>query len=141
MGESSSESSAYFEHDADIGVCGRGASIEGAFLSAARAMFSIQTDLDSIRPGERVDILFEESDVELALVRWLNALLGASRRRGLAFRDFGLAREGAHWRGWAAGERWRETFERGTEVKGATLTMLSVRRDAAGWEASCVVDV
>jgi SHS2 domain-containing protein len=30
---------------------------------------------------------------------------------------------------------------RGTEVKGATLTALSVRHDAQGWQARCVVDV
>jgi SHS2 domain-containing protein len=32
-------------------------------------------------------------------------------------------------------------MERGTEVKGATLTMLSVRRADGGWEARCVIDV
>jgi len=131
----------YFEHDADIGVCGRGVKLEDALVSAARAMFAIQADPDSIRPGERVVIQFEERDTELALVRWLNALLGASRERGLAFSDFGLAREGERWRGWAAGEPWHNAVVRGTEVKGATLTMLSVSQDAAGWEARCVVDV
>ena len=32
-------------------------------------------------------------------------------------------------------------LERGVEVKGATLTMLRVSEDVAGWEARCVVDV
>jgi SHS2 domain-containing protein len=32
-------------------------------------------------------------------------------------------------------------MERGVEVKGATLTMLSVKQVEAGWEARCVVDV
>jgi SHS2 domain-containing protein len=131
----------YFEHDADIGVFGRGLKLEDALVSAARAMFAIQADPDSIRSSERVEIQFEERDTELALVRWLNALLGASRERGLAFGEFGLAREGERWRGWAAGEPWHNAMARGTEVKGATLTMLSVRQDARGWEARCVVDV
>jgi SHS2 domain-containing protein len=39
------------------------------------------------------------------------------------------------------GEPWREAHARGTEVKGATLTALSVRRDEQGWQARCVVDV
>ena len=131
----------YFEHDADIGVCGRGGSVEAAFVNAARAVFAIQTDLDAVRATERLEIGFTEADTELALVRWLNALLGESRERGLALSDFGLAHDGDCWRGWAAGERWHASLPRGTEVKGATLCMLSVRHDAAGWEARCVVDL
>ncbi len=131
----------YFEHDADIGIIGRGATVEEAFVSAARAMFAIQTELDSVQSRERIELDFEEGDVELALVIWLNALLGASRERGMVLRDFGLVREGDGWRGWALGERWRDGLARGTEVKGATLTMLSVAQDATDWVARCVVDV
>lgn len=132
---------AYFEHDADIGVVGRGATIEAAFVAAARAVFSIQTEPGSVRPMERIEFSFVEPDVELALVTWLNRLLGEARARGLALGDFGIRREDDLWSGWAAGERWRAEHSRGTEVKGATLTMLTVRPLADGWEARCVVDV
>jgi SHS2 domain-containing protein len=131
----------YFEHDADIGIIGRGATVEVAFVSAARAMFAIQSELDAVQPREEIELGFEEGDAELALVTWLNALLAASHERGMALREFGLAREGDRWRGWARGERWHPGLERGTEVKGATLTMLSVVRGTTGWEARCVVDV
>ncbi|MGZ5662035.1 MAG: archease, partial [Usitatibacter sp.] len=50
-------------------------------------------------------------------------------------------RAGPRWLGEAWGEPWREGLERGTEVKGATLTMLSVKRAGGLWEARCVVDV
>jgi len=131
----------YFEHDADIGIIGRGSTVEEAFVSAARAMFAIQSELASVQALEAIEIDFEEGDLELALVRWLNALLAASHERGLVLHAFGLEREGERWRGWARGERWRDALERGTEVKGATLTMLSVSHEAGGWEARCVVDV
>ena len=131
----------YFEHDADIGIIGRGNTVEESFVGAACAMFAIQTELDSVRPIEGIEIQFEEADLELALVRWLNALLAASRERGIVLYEFGLEREGDWWRGWARGERWRAGLERGTEVKGATLTMLSVAQGSGGWEARCVVDV
>lgn len=133
----------YFEHDADIGIIGRGGTVEESFVDAARAMFAIQTDLDSVQSveGIKIEIEFEERDLELALVRWLNGLLAASRERGIVPYEFGLGREDDRWRGWARGERWRAGLERGTEVKGATLTMLSVSHEAAGWEARCVVDV
>lgn len=132
---------ALFEHDADFGVVGRGATVEEAFVAAAEAMFGIMIDPAAVRAAETVAIEFEEADLELALVTWLNALLGQARDRGLVFAHFELARDGARWRGRASGERWRADLERGTEVKGATLTMLSVRQSEAGWEARCIVDV
>jgi SHS2 domain-containing protein len=131
----------YFEHDADIGVIGRGASLEEAFVAAAEAMFAIMTDIAAVRQLDSVPIEFEETDIEIALVRWLNLLLGSARERGWVFGHFWLVREGERWRGGAAGEPWREAHERGVEVKGATLTALAVKRDEGGWEARCVVDV
>jgi SHS2 domain-containing protein len=131
----------YFEHDSDVGVIGRGTTPERAFEAAARATFSIMTELELVRPLETVAIEFEELDEEFALVRWLNLLLATARERGLVFGQFRLERDGGHWRGEAAGEAWRPELERGVEVKGATLTELSVRAQHDGWEARCVVDV
>jgi SHS2 domain-containing protein len=134
-------SSDLFEHDADFGVVGRGSSVEEAFVAAAEATFGIMIDPATVADREAVTIEFEEADVELALVTWLNALLAHARDRGLALGRFELVREGARWRGRATGEPWRAGLERGTEVKGATLTMLSVRQAGGGWEARCIVDV
>lgn len=132
---------AFFAHDADIGIIGRGASLEEAFETAAAAMFSIMTDPAGVRAARTVTIEFEEADTELALVRWLNSLLAAARENGMVFAAFHLERSGAVWRGSASGESWHDGLERGVEVKGATLTMLAVSRAQAGWEARCVVDV
>jgi len=131
----------YFEHDADIGVVGRGVTLEEAFESAAAATFAVMADLSAVRPERSVTLDFEEADIEIALVRWLNLLLALSHERGLAFGRFWIERDGVHWRGGASGEPWRRDLERGTEVKGATLTMLEVKKSATGWEARCVVDV
>ena len=131
----------YFEHGADIGVIGRGASVEEALAQAAAAMFAIMAELQSVQPTIEVEVDFDEDDVEFALVRWLNALLAQARERGIVLCRFELHRDGDHWRGLARGEPWRESHARGTEVKGATLTALSVRQDKNGWQARCVVDV
>jgi SHS2 domain-containing protein len=136
------EGYSYFEHDADVGVVGRGETPERAFEAAARAVFALMAEPGSLGETREASVSFVEEDLELALVEWLNALLGAAREQGAVFRRFSLARDGARWTGRAWGEPWREDTERGTEVKGATLTMLSVRQaDGAGWEARCVVDV
>jgi SHS2 domain-containing protein len=132
---------AYFEHDADMGIVGRGATIEEAFEHAAAAVFALMTDLGQVGLRERVAIEFEEADMELALVTWLNLLLGQARSRALVFGRFQLRRDGARWSGWAEGEPWRAGLERGVEVKGATLTGLAVTQRDGIWEARCVVDV
>jgi SHS2 domain-containing protein len=140
--ESGTRSFSYFAHDADIGIIGRGATLERAFESAAGATFAVMAEPESLRESQEMAVSFTEDDVELALVQWLNALLGAARERGVVFRRFDLSRDGSRWSGRAWGEPWRGDMERGTEVKGATLTMLSVRQTGgAGWEARCVVDV
>jgi SHS2 domain-containing protein len=131
----------YFEHDADIGVVGRGATVEEAFEAAAAATFSIMANLSAVRPERSISLDFEEADVEIALVRWLNLLLGISHEQGLIFSRFWIERDGVRWRGGASGEPWRRDLERGVEVKGATLTMLEVKHGPEGWRARCVVDV
>jgi SHS2 domain-containing protein len=131
----------YFEHGADIGIVGRGATVEQAFVDAAESMFAIMVEPASVQPAVEVEVGFDEEDVELALVRWLNALLAQARENGLVLCQFELQRQGDRWHGIARGEPWRESHARGTEVKGATLTALSVRHDETGWQARCVVDV
>jgi SHS2 domain-containing protein len=131
----------YFDHEADIGIAGRGRSLEAAFEAAAEATFAIMADLARVRPERAIRVEFEEADPELALVTWLNRLLAEARGAGLVFGRFRLRREAGRWVGEARGQPWREDLERGTEVKGATLTMLSVKQLDGGWEARCVVDV
>ncbi len=131
----------YFDHDADIGIIGYGNTLEESFVQAARAVFAYMVDLSSIKSNQTIAIEFEENDEELALVRWLNQLLGEARQNDMVFANFQLQRQGDRWVGSASGEKWRKTFERGTEVKGATLTMLSVTHNDAEWKAGCVIDV
>jgi SHS2 domain-containing protein len=130
----------YFDHDADVGIFGRGATIEQAFENAARATFALMWEPRDVAMPDEVEVEFAEADVELALVAWLNALLGQSAAKHLALADFTLTREGERWRGRARGEPWRDDLPRGTGVKGATLTALSVSPVDGGFDARCVVD-
>jgi len=131
----------YFDHDADTGVIGRGVTLQDAFVHAAEATFALMCDPITVAQDERIDVEFEEQDPELALVTWLNLLLAHANERGLALGCFELARDGHRWRGSAWGEPWRADMERGTQVKGATLTALHVTPQGDGWEARCVVDL
>jgi SHS2 domain-containing protein len=97
---------AYFDHDADTGVIGRGATLAEAFVQAAEATFALMCDTDTVQPTERIDVEFTEADPELALVTWLNLLLAHANAQGLALGRFALAQDGDRWRGSARGERW-----------------------------------
>lgn len=97
-----------FEHGADIGVIGRGATLAEAFCGAAEAMFAIMIDLEQVQPKETVRVAFDEDDLDLALVRWLNILIAEARVRGLVFIRFRLVQDKeGKWRGEADGEPWR----------------------------------
>jgi SHS2 domain-containing protein len=132
----------YFSHEADMGIIGFGATLEQAFVNAAEAMFAIMVDdLSDIKPQQSIQIDFHEENIEFALVTWLNALIGQARSQNLILSRFQIAHKNSHWIGQAWGEPWRTNMLRGTEVKGATLTMLLVKKQGDEWEARCVVDV
>lgn len=131
----------YFEHVADMGVIGRGKTLTEAFVAVAQATFAIMANPVNLKETLVVEIRFKESDEELALVTWLNRLLAEARVHGAVFRRFELENDGDAYTGRAYGCVWDASIPRGTEVKGATLTALSVRHDANGYEARCVVDV
>lgn len=131
----------YFDHDADIGIIGRGKTIEEAFVSGAEALFGIMTNLKQVKASQCIKLEFEEDDIELAFTIWLNLLINQSNSHNLVFSKFSLTRTNNHWLGEAWGCPWTDDIERGTDVKGATLTMLSVKKVDQEWDARCVVDV
>lgn len=133
----------HLSHGADIGVRGIGASREEAFEQAALALTAVVTDPLAVTPREAVEISCEAPDEELLLVDWLNALIYEMAIRKMLFSRFEIQIDNGQLRAKAWGEKVDVTrHQPAVEVKGATLTALSVRRDASGaWQAQCVVDV
>ncbi|MBE0550058.1 MAG: archease [Rubrivivax sp.] len=135
----------HFEHGADIGVRGLGASMAAAFEQAALALTAVIAPLDSVAPRERVDLACEAADDELLFVAWLNALIYEMAVRRMLFSRYSVAIDGAHLQASAWGEAISVPRHRpAVEVKGATFTALRVARcddDGGGWLAQTVVDV
>jgi SHS2 domain-containing protein len=132
----------HFEHGADIGVRGYGASVAEAFEQAALALTAAITDLSAVRPAERVEVHCEAPDNELLLAEWLNALVYEMATRRMLFSRFAVRLESDG----LSGEAWGETVDAArhhpaVEVKGATYTQLRVAQEGAGWVAQTVVDV
>jgi SHS2 domain-containing protein len=138
----------HFEHQADIGVRGYGASATAAFEQAALALTAVIADLVRVRDAERVAVQCSAPDLELLFTDWLNALVYEMATRRMLFARFRVAIEPGPGSGFRLrGEAWGEPLdpprhEPAVEVKGATLTALEVAQAPDGvWHAQCVVDV
>jgi SHS2 domain-containing protein len=132
----------HYEHGADIGVRGFGATKAQAFEQAALAMMAVVADPATVAQRERVAIRCEAADDELLLAEWLNAVVYEISVRRMLFSRFAVQLEG----GRLTAEAWGEAvdLERhhpAVEVKGATYTTLRVARQEDGWVAQTVVDV
>jgi len=133
----------HFPHQADIGVRGIGPTMASAFEQAATAMTAVICDVADVEPREPVDVDCAAPDDALLLVEWLNALVLEMAAGGLLFSRFSVRIDGNRLHGTAWGEPVDVIrHSPAVEVKGATLTELSVGRNADGdWVAECVVDV
>jgi SHS2 domain-containing protein len=132
-----------FEHDADVGVRGRGRTLDEAFANAARALTAVITDPESVRETTTVELACEASEPEALFFDWMNALVFETATRWLLFARCEVEIEGGRLRARAHGEPVDvERHRPAVEVKGATWTGLKVARGEDGlWTAECVVDV
>ena len=132
----------HYEHGADVGVRGFGATKAQAFEQAAVAMTAAIADPTTILARDKVSVRCEAPDDELLLAEWLNALVYEMATRRMLFSRFEVRIED----GRLSADAWGEAIDAqrhhpAVEVKGATLTTLRVARHGDGWLAQTVIDV
>jgi SHS2 domain-containing protein len=133
----------HFEHGADVGVRGVGATLAEAFEAAARALAAVVVDPSRVRSSIEVALSATGPDDELLLVDWLDAVIFEMSAHRTVFRDFRVTLCGRELRATGVGEPLDPArHEPAVEVKGATHTLLSVASAPDGtWTAQTVVDV
>jgi len=133
----------HFCHQADIGVRGRGHSIEQAFEQAAVALVAVIADNEKIDQSRTVSVTCQADDPELLLVDWLNALIYQMDTRKMLFSRFEVSIKETRLKANAWGEPLDiDKHHPVVEVKAATYNCLKVARSETGlWVAQCVVDV
>lgn len=132
----------HFEHEADIGVRGIGATIEQAFEQAALSMTAVVTDPERVSAREPVQVRRSAPDLELLLADWLNAVVFEMATRRMLFSRFEVHLDGLTLEARAWGEPVDPAkHQPAVEVKGATYTGLRVWESSGEWSAQCVVDV
>ena len=133
----------HYEHGADIGVRGIGATMAAAFEQAAMALTAVITDPADVAGREAVEIACEAPDPELLFAEWLNALVFEMAVRRMLFGRYRVEIDGTRLKAQAFGEPTSvERHRPAVEVKGATYTSLRVAPTGdGGWLAQTVVDV
>ena len=133
----------HFEHEADVGVRGFGATPAGAFEQAALALTAVITDPSGLAAREQAELDCTAENLDELLFAFLNAVVYETSTRGLLFGRYQVQIDGTH----LLARAWGEPVDRArhrpaVEVKAATLCELAVRQEpGGGWRAQCVVDV
>ena len=78
------------DHTADVGIIAYGADISQAFANAARALFSLITELDDVAEVLYRDTELTASDEESLLVEWLNELIYLFDVENIVFKRFDI---------------------------------------------------
>jgi len=119
------------DHTADVGIIAYGADLKQAFANAARALFSLITELDDVEEVLYRDIELTASDVESLLVDWLNELVYRFDTEGIIFKRFDIIQlEDTHLKARGYGEKADSSRHKlKTGVKAATYHMLKVDKN------------
>jgi len=118
-------------HTADVGIVAYGADISQAFVNAARALFSLITELDDVEEVLYRDTELTASDEESLLVEWLNELIYLFDAEGIIFKRFDITKlNPTRLKARSYGEKVDSSKHKlKTGVKAATYHMLKVDKD------------
>ena len=132
-----------FGTTADVGIMAWGETLEELFANAARGMFALMVDSETVRSTGLLSFEARGGDLPSLLVAWLNELLYRCETEEWAPSDVRvIAVEGGH----ASGELVGEPAEAGRHrfkgvVKAATYHLLECQKDGDRWRARVVFDV
>lgn len=131
------------DHTGDLGVRVWAEDVKGIFYEAARALFAIITDLETVMVRVKRKIRVEASTVDELLVAWLSELLYIYEVEGLLFCDFTLTEmDEKRVTGVATGEE----FDEGrhpikTSIKAVTYHQLEIKEKDGRWQAQVIFDI
>jgi len=131
------------DHTADVGIRARGKTLAQVFENAARGMFSLLTDAETIRPTETFPIQAHAMDTGALLVRFLSELLFKFEAEKLMFKEFEVKSiNETRLEAVARGEKLDPTRHTVlTEIKSATYHLLKVEEEPGGWVAEVIFDL
>jgi SHS2 domain-containing protein len=129
-------------HTADVGIIAYGANMKQAFANAARALFSLITELDDVNEVLHRDIEVTAIDEESLLVEWLNELIYQFDADNVIFKRFDIIElNDTRLRARSYGEKVdRSRHKLKTGVKAATYHMLKINK-GDGCQVQALFDI
>ena len=133
----------FLDHTADGGILVQAPDLKELFARAAWGMFSLVTDVDTVRPVERSRFRIEASDLAALMVNWLSELNYRHVTEHRLFGKFSIIEIGEKWLlAEVEGERFDPTRHKiFTEIKAVTFHDLRVERDDRGWKTQIIFDL
>ena len=118
------------DHTADVGIIAYGTDIRQAFANAARAMFSLITELDEVEEIIYRDIELTAPDQESLIVEWLNELIYLFDTENIIFERFDITQlNSTQLKARSYGEKVNSSKHKlKTGIKAATYHMLRISK-------------
>jgi SHS2 domain-containing protein len=135
----------FLPHTADAKFRAYGKTLEEAFRNSARAMFSLITDIDTVKGKKRVAIAVKAKLRDSLLFDFLDRLLFLLDTKGLLLHDVEEVKikEGKGvfvLTGTVVGDHYRG-YETHGDVKAVTYNEMEIKEGKAGWSCQVVVDL
>jgi len=130
------------DHTADVGIIAYGTDIKQAFANAARALFSLITELDDVEEVVYRDIELVAPDEGSLLVRWLNELIYLFDVENIIFKRFDIIKlDNTQLKARSYGEKVDSSKHKlKIGVKAATYHMLKVDK-GDGFKVQVLFDI
>ncbi len=129
-------------HTADVSIIAYGASPSETFANAARALFSLITELNNVAEVLHRDIELAAPDQESLLVAWLNELIYLFDTENVLFKRFEISKlNNTQLKARSYGEKVDKSKHKlKTGVKAATYHMLRIDK-GDGCKAQVLFDI
>ena len=129
-------------HTADVGIIAYGASPSETFANAARALFSLITELDNVEEVLHRDIELVAPDLESLLVAWRNEFIYLFDTENVLFKRFEISKlNNTQLNARSYGEKVDKSKHKlKTGVKAATYHMLRIDK-GDGCKAQVLFDI
>ena len=131
------------DHTADVGIIAYGADVEELFSSAALALFSLITELESVEEKLHLDLEVSSEGRDSLLVEWLNELIYLFDVKHILFNRFDIeSLTHNELRATCYGENFdpmRHKIKMG--VKAATYHMLRLEKNCGGYKSQIIFDI
>jgi len=130
------------DHTADVGIVAYGVDANQAFANAARALFSLITELDDVEEILYRDIELTAPDEESLLIEWLNQLIYLFDTENIVFKRFDVTKlNNTQLKARSYGEKVDSSKHRlKTGIKAATYHMLKIDK-GDGCRAQVLFDI